>query len=676
MNKAKFAMAFHCYQPVFNFEREFECAYKNAYAPLLKTISDFPMIKASFHFSGNMLEWFERHHPEYIDEIKKLIRRDQIELIGGGCFEPVMTIIPEKDREGQLKMNQEIIERIFGIRAKGAWLAERVWAPELAKVLSASGIEYTIVDDHHFTQAGMLESEMHRPYITSSGDSKVTLFPALTFLRYSMPFKFPDVTIKYMKKIFEEKSKDGDVSFFFADDGEKFGLWPYTYNWVYRKGWLRNFFNLLEKNVSWLDVMTYSEVKNTVSSGEVEKVPESSYREMIEWSRGKFSNFLIKYSEAGRMHKRMLSVSDSIQKAVKHDNLERISMAKKELFKAQSGCAYWHGVFGGLYLPHLRSGVYRHLIKAQTIIDEILEDSGDLSAMRIVETIGKDDSLEIALNNRFINAFIEPDNGGSIGELDYKPVQVNLVNTMTRVKEKYHDKLEKTIYARFKKIQDFISARNFSTIHDLLGVGEKGLKPLLNYDDYERKSFLTHIFKDKKFLKTRTNTKKNYSNFLKGKYTASTGTVHEDFVVANLARRDKVFVDNGIVFDAEVQKEIVLGKGPAIMFSQKIIKHSPGEINLQYALEFNFMIWDKAVISKPRYFKTDKFSIRDRYEDVNIDFFLDKKSDVFMHPVFTVNETESGLKKTFQGISVLIGDDFNSKTGGNSREMKVTLVIG
>ena len=60
MKSAKFAMAFHCHQPVFNFDREIEQAYERAYLPLLKTVEDFPGIKVSFHYSGNMLEWLDR----------------------------------------------------------------------------------------------------------------------------------------------------------------------------------------------------------------------------------------------------------------------------------------------------------------------------------------------------------------------------------------------------------------------------------------------------------------------------------------------------------------------------------------------------------------------------------------------------------------------------------------
>lgn len=42
------------------------------------------------------------------------------------------------------------------------------------------------------------------------------------------------------------------------------------------------------------------------------------------------------------MHKRMLIVSKLVR-----DNPE----ARKFIFKAQCNDAYWHGIFGGVYLP-------------------------------------------------------------------------------------------------------------------------------------------------------------------------------------------------------------------------------------------------------------------------------------------------------------------------------------
>ncbi|RKY41601.1 MAG: hypothetical protein DRP85_05750 [Candidatus Makaraimicrobium thalassicum] len=682
MREAKFAMAFHCCQPVFNFEREIERAYKKAYSPLLRLLGEFPGIKASFHYPGSMLEWFERRHPDHIERMKKLVRRDQIELMGGGCFDPVMPLIPERDRQEQLRMNEEIVTRIFGVRPRGAWIGERVWEPGLADTLAAAGVGYTIVDDHHMRRGGVKAERIFSPCLTRGKNSSIIVFPSLMKLRYSMPFRPPEATLDYIKGAADKRS-GGIPCFFFADDGEKFGLWPHTHWLVYTRGWLRDFFLLLEENAAWLRTATYSEVMDTVPAEEVGEIPESSYAEMMEWSGGSFKNFLKKYPEAGRMHRRMISVSDMVGKLGPENGCAaaagRIQAAKKELFMAQTGCAYWHGTFGGLYLPHLRSGVYTHLIKAQKLV-ETAQRSKDRRVRAVERELvssggGTDTYRETVIGNELVDVFVKSSAGGRVTELDYKPLNVNLGNTMSRVREDYHKKLGRDYSARVRQARTTIARGGFADIHDALGVGERGLRRILFYDDYQRDSFLTHVFRGREPWKDMRKCRASFDSFLKGEYASHTGTDGE-FITHTLSRRDSVLSRGGGPFELEVIKKVTVGSSPAVGFSHRIVRHSGGPGPLRYAVEFNFLIWDRAVISRPRLARTDRFSLKDRYSGIGLDFFLNREFTVFMYPVYTVNETESGLKKTFQGVSALIGGDCGAGDGGGTEDMKITISIG
>ncbi|MFC1548790.1 alpha-amylase/4-alpha-glucanotransferase domain-containing protein [Candidatus Omnitrophota bacterium] len=674
MKKAKFAMAFHCHQPVFNLGGEIEKAYKNSYLPLLETIEKHPEIRVTFHYSGNLLEWFEDKHPEYIEKIKNLVDRGQIEIMGGGCFEPVMAMIPERDRKEQIELHKALIDRIFGIKPKGAWIAEKIWEPDLVDTLSSSDVDYTIIDDYHILRAGLGEEKTFAPCVTSGKGGSVVLFPSLTRLRYSMPFRSPDITLDYMKGATDRNGNDL-TCFFFADDAEKFGAWPYTYKWVYEKGWLRHFFDLLQRNSSWLETTTYSDVMDSVPSEEVGEIPSSSYAEMMEWSGGDFKNFLKKYPEADRMYKRMISVSDMIgdigSKERADRGYSRISEAKKELFKAQSNCAYWHGTFGGLYLPHLRSGVYEHLIKAQDIIEAGQEDND--GHVRAVERDYGSGKRETVISNRLMDVFLKS-SGGAVSELDYRPLSLNLMNTMSRAKEGYHRKLSRNYSARVREARKAIMRGEFADVHDVLGVAERGLKKNLFYDDYERDSFLTHILGEKGEMKDLWKARKSNDSFLKGEYSSDT-EYDGEFIAQRLSRRDKAFVDNGRPFDLEVIKEVAVGSGPAVKFSHRILKHSGGTGSFRYAIEFNFLVWDKAVIFRPKLMKTKMFFLKDQYSDVTLDFLLDRELTVFKYPVYTVNETEAGLKKTFQGVSVLIGDMYEPGKGDSAGDINVTVAI-
>ncbi|MDD3088782.1 MAG: DUF1925 domain-containing protein, partial [Candidatus Omnitrophica bacterium] len=520
---AVFAMAFHCHQPVDNFGWEFEHAYSGAYLPLLEKFEEFAGVKGAFHFSGSVLEWIEKEHPEYISRMSVLIARGQVEIIGGGCYEPVMSMIPETDRLEQIKMNDGLIRRLFGCKTRGVWLAEKVWEPFLAGTLKKAGAEYTIVDDYHILRAGYGEEEAHSPCCHDSGHGKIILFPSHTRLRYYMPFKAPEVTIEHMRGLSSDPVLERKC-FFFADDGEKFGAWPYTFWWVHKKGWLRQFFERLSENSSWLTTATYSEVLDGCAHRCVGEVPSSSYAEMMEWSGGDFRNFLSKYPESGRMHARMTSVSTLVKEAMdgRVPSLapELILDARREVFKAQANCAYWHGTFGGVYLPHLRAGVYRHLITAENLLEDPPCD-GRKGFVRVLERSSRQEEREILFRNDNVDIFLSPGRGGAITEFDDRRACVNLMNNLSRIPEGYHDKLKRSSYGRIREARKAIFRGDYADVHYVLGIKDRGLSRELAVDAHRRYSFLTHISAGPLRLEDMPRGRGGNARFLDGAYTYS-----------------------------------------------------------------------------------------------------------------------------------------------------------
>jgi len=676
VNKIKFSMAFHCYQPVFNFDGEFKYAYTRAYLPLLEMFEKHSGIRASFHYPGNMLKWFQENHPEYIKKLQKLVNAEQIEIIGGCYYEPVMSMIPDDDRKEQIEKNNSLIQKIFNIKPRGAWLTERVWEPELADTLINSDMEYTILDDNHLLKAGAEKKDLFRPWDIKEKSGKLVVFPAHKDLRYFMPFRSPESILDYMKKTLYESI--GDKCLFFADDGEKFGVWPHTYKLVYEEGWLDRFFSLLTANSDLVETYTYSEIMDTVNSKRIRNLPTSSYSEMMAWSEGDFNNFFKKYPESNRMHKRMLCISEMIRKKnrLDVDKIEetRIKKAKTELYKAQSGCAYWHGVFGGVYLPHLRSGVYHHLIKAKDVISK---DSMSLSdGVRSIEHKLGDGDTETVIENNVVDVFLRSSDGGGISEIDYKPRAVNLVNSMTRIKEQYHEKVKWRYLQRTIRARRAITQGVFADIHDALGVGEKGLKRFLYYDDYCRSSFITHIFDKNVTLDKLYTGLSGDKSFLKGVYDF---TVEPDggSIKGIFTKRDKIQVSSGKILDIGVEKRVVVGKNSVIDLTHKLQQYTIPEKGsaIKYAIEFNMLIWDGERIYKPCRIKTDRLFLKDKYSGLSVSFSFDSEQEVLTYPVYTVNETEKGLKKTFQGMAVVVGREFQAKETGLQDSIGIKIEI-
>ena len=132
-------LCIHNHQPVGNFDSVMEEASRRAYLPFLETLSRFPGIKATIHYSGYLLRWLAENSPEIIRILKGMISRGQVEILGGGMYEPILALLPERDRQGQLRAMAESVRGCFGVRPEGIWLAERVWEPDLAASLGAAG---------------------------------------------------------------------------------------------------------------------------------------------------------------------------------------------------------------------------------------------------------------------------------------------------------------------------------------------------------------------------------------------------------------------------------------------------------------------------------------------------------------------------------------------------------
>lgn len=336
----RLTLALHNHQPVGNFDGVFEAAFQDSYRPFLDVLRDYPQVRISLHTSGSLLEWLEKHHPEYIEAIGDFVERGQIEILGGPFYEPILAAIPRRDRIGQIQAYSEHLERLFGQKIRGMWVPERVWEQSFAGDVTQAGIEYTLVDDFHFRGAGLPPEELHGYYLTEDEGRLLKMFPGSERLRYTIPFQDPQATIDHLRSIAEQHPFPVVC---FGDDGEKFGTWPGTKTHVYDDGWLRRFLDALVANEDWLKVITLAEAVDQVPPLGRVYLPDSSYREMTEWAlpteqqqryqeivhdrehdpdwqllkpfvRGGFwRNFLVKYPESNEMYCRMREVSSRIE---------------------------------------------------------------------------------------------------------------------------------------------------------------------------------------------------------------------------------------------------------------------------------------------------------------------------------------------------------------------------
>ena len=435
MPRIDFAFCLHSHQPAGNLEFVVENAYEKAYRPFLEVVRRHPEVRVVLHYSGALLTWFESHRPETLEIIRKLVSEGRAELMTGGFYEPILPIIPDRDKLGQIGALTSYLEPRFGTHPKGLWLTERVWEPDLVSPLVRAGVCYTIADDNNFQLAGISEQQgLGHFSVNGSEGEGLQVFPINGSLRRAIPFQPPEAVIELLAHLGRLpagwQAGNGNRLALFADDGEKLGEWPGTHQLVYSEGWLERFFRLLADNRDWIHMTTLAQHLEQVPALGRVALPAGSYPEMMEWSGGSWRNFLARYPESNLMYRKMLQVSDAVAKMT--DPPDQVARARDYLYRGQSNCPYWHGVFGGLYLLHLRTDNYRSLLTA-----EKLANPGQRLQVEQVDFDG-DGQEETLVSSPRLNCYLHR-TGGQIFELDHRALAWNLLATLARQRERYHE---------------------------------------------------------------------------------------------------------------------------------------------------------------------------------------------------------------------------------------------
>lgn len=681
MKKVRFCFGIHNHQPVGNFGWVIEEAFQKSYYPFLVLLEKFPGVRISLHFTGILYDWMKEYHPEGMALVKRLVERKQVELLTGGHFEPILPVIPDRDKVGQIGMLSDFIKSEFGVVPSGMWLAERVWEPSLPKHLHEASVHYTILDDIHFRYSGLEDSQLHGYYVTEDEGKSLALFPISKQLRYAIPFADPEKTVEYLRDLANDDCSNIGI---YADDGEKFGVWPKTYEHCFENGWLERFFRAISDNLDWIEMKHFGEVlKENRPLGTI-YLPTASYSEMNEWAMpvlaierydtfvrnlkradllesnlafvkgGFWRNFLTKYPESNQLHKRMLYVSNLLEQSRSEMSGADYERARRLLYAGQCNCPYWHGVFGGLYLPHLRGAVFQETIAAEKAIAESADHQDSVPGVEVCD-FDADGNEELVVTTSHHKAFISPALGGMITELDDFDVCKNIVDIVGRRQEGYHKKL----LTRHEHANS-----GTQSIHDLVLVKEEGLEQLLVEDRYRRGLFIDHFFADTASLDSFADSSyAELGDFVKGMYCAEhkcTG----DRVEVTLQRKGNIS-QNGTACSVSVAKTISFDSASGKATARYTLTNSSQQpLRCRFGIEFGFGSYTfpmqesslcdeggKQIDSGSVAERSDVRGIRldSRLYQYRIGVKLSRPAGLWSHPLWTVSLSEGGFEKVYQG---------------------------
>jgi 4-alpha-glucanotransferase len=709
MKAINLLFAVHNHQPVGNLEEVFSASWEKGYDPFLRMLEKHPGFRVSLHYSGALLEWLEENRPDFAKRLRALADRGQIELLSGGFYEPLLPFIPEKDALGQVRLSNQYLAEKFRVRPRGFWLAERIWSPTLPRVLASTGLKYTVVDDSHFRYAGFSEEDIFGYYVTECEGFPLSLFPINKRLRYAIPFRPPEETLDILRRY---ATDSGHLALTYADDGEKFGIWPGTQRWVYEEKWLEKFILALEENREWVHLLTFGEYLEKFPPQGRAYLPPASYDEMMEWALpplsaiafedlveelkregryekyrpylrgGIWENFLVKYPESNHLHKKMLRTSQKVHHALQAKFISPKEFppppALRSLWKGQESCAYWHGLFGGLHLNHLRHAVYQNLISAERQA-EILERGGGKTLEHEILDFDKDLQPEILVTTPDLGAILKPGYGGALIELDYRPKRFNLTDVLTRRPEAYHRKLKKNSTGSPGEPSPSKTRE-----------GEEAVF----YDWYNRYSFLDH------FLGGGT----TLDQFRRCQYSEVGDFVNQPYELAKMEEAEGLGVLSVLLTrkggiwggegkgPVEVSKRFTFHRDLArLEAGYEIANRGAAETNLWFGVELNLTLLtgndprrhflfpglkveDRRLCSIGTIPELEHVRLRDESAGFELSLDLSPKGQLWRFPLETVSRWESGFQKMYQGTVLLFHWPFSLKPG-EKKPLGITLSL-
>lgn len=679
MSKTALLFGIHMHQPVDNFDWVIEHAIAVCYKPFFEVMSRYPSFRFSVHCSGWLMEQIQLRDPALYQQIQKLSQSGSIEFFSAGYYEPILSVIPSQDRVAQIEKLNRSISESFGQTPKGLWLTERVWESSLITDLHRSKIEYTVMDDYHFQCAGFDEEVLDGYYMSEEGGKRLGIFPISKKLRYALPFQSVENAVNAIKS-YNRLENSAAVIF---DDAEKFGMWPGTYEWVYKKGWLEKFVQAVLADEG-IDPILYCEYYKQNKPRGIAYLPNVSYYEMGEWSLraedthcleqykremgfdryekegvkflkgGIWKNFFVKYPESNRIHKRMLEVSAQ-RPVINRSDFDTV------LFKLQTNDPLWHGVFGGLYLPNLRDSAYRYLIECENI-------RYDKSSVIEVNTNELDGYEKIkALTSELIFRF-DSANGGQLVELDLRDRCFNYQNTLTRRKEAYHQRVLEPQSVEAKEVSP--AEDGIDTIHNAMGQIDASLRDAIIYDWYLKNSFIDHISDETFDIEHfRHCNFREYGDFTNQPFelkwnqhaiifSRHGGLYFPEKVEATL---EKHYIPHDNSLDFEVK---FTSKATERLFY--ILEHNFHFSNVDEVLLNGLKIDEEGDIAL-----CSKVEIIDCILDKKITLSLSQPCRIHYFQLKTLSQSEQGFDLTVQGISFAFGLEFEG-----SFTLKGTMEIG
>jgi len=436
-------------------EQQYQAIFKKLISYLYKT----PDFKITFSFSGPQLEWFEKKHPEFIAILKELISRKQVEIMGGGYYNPVFPLLSPIDRTGQIELLTSELRRLTGKRPRGMSILSSVWDRTLIPCFQNCGMEWVQLDSSIIPS----QNRNFLAQIVSDQGKTIKILSAYRNLEQVADKEISaDSYINSLFKQIEKSTKNDQYNYYTQERVICVNVETESAEYLVKHGWFEELFKTIEKNYKGkvkLNLPTeylknaQEFVPSFISAGIRDDIAKWSIipYEAVE-NKSNFpltiNNFLLTYSRCHALYNRELYISMLITNC--HGDKARKQAARQSLWKAQTGDALICSPDGVFANNALRQSAYKNLSDAEKFIREATDFKECVTSF----DYNADGHNEYICMMEKYTACISP-RAGEINELN---INGNYADNLTRI-------------AKFDKVTD----------------------------DYERGLFIEHVFDKNEF---------------------------------------------------------------------------------------------------------------------------------------------------------------------------------
>lgn len=441
-------------------------AWERVHSPILGLLESLPGTPAALHVSGVLMDFVEQRYAQDLARLRALVQKGQVEVLGGGWFDPILSLLPERDALAQLLLTQRRMEALLGVSPRGAWLVHGAWDPVLPRILGRAGLEYALVDGGSLVAMGLPAQEVQGYLSTEREGVPLALFPL------DMDLAPVDTRLDPARvvPILRRKAMGDQRCVAWIMDTRDFGLRPGTWDraWGREGGWMPRVMRQIASQDHWIKAVSFRTILDRLPPERRIYLPSTMAPGLQRLALGQdldtaavpctpiqpgpptqFEAFLARYEEANRLHKRMLRTSralEQLEKALRKSPPERVDLQRDALekglfalYRGQSAAPFGLDPWGGVYQGRLRHESFAAMVRAEGLVNRAL---GARERVRFEKRdLDCDQHEEVLVHTPHFGAVVDPNTGGALVELDVWALPGNLLNTFARRQEAWHSQL-------------------------------------------------------------------------------------------------------------------------------------------------------------------------------------------------------------------------------------------